>query len=87
MKRMTRFNRWLVKLIRLTAWPLILLVLIYFATGFMMTGRYGLGGLVPAEKALAIHQGLHGALVAVVLLHSLAGIYLAFRRWGWIRKQ
>ncbi|MBI5396704.1 MAG: hypothetical protein HZA91_15530 [Verrucomicrobia bacterium] len=72
------------KIVRVSSWPLFAVVLVFLATGYMMSGEYGFGGLMDAKKALAIHKAMHLPLIALVLVHSLPAMYLAFRRWGWI---
>jgi hypothetical protein len=49
-----------------------------------MSGQYGLGAVIDAKRALAIHKMLHGPLLVLLLVHSLPAMYLAFKRWGWI---
>ncbi len=42
------------KLVRWTGWLLLPLVLAFFATGYAMSGRYGLGVLATEQHALAL---------------------------------
>ena len=70
------------KIVRISSWPLFLVVILFFLTGYAMSGDYGLGTLIDAKRALAIHKMLHGPLLVLVLLHSLPAMYLAIRRWG-----
>ena len=74
------------KIIRISSWPLFLVVLVFLATGYVMSGQFGFGALMDAKKALAIHKLLHAPLIVLVLVHSLPAMYLAFWRWGWIGK-
>jgi hypothetical protein len=71
------------RIVRWSSWPLIAFLLVFFATGYAMSGRYGFGGLLDAKQALAIHKLCHFPLAALVSIHSLPAMYLACRRWGW----
>lgn len=73
------------KVVRWTGWLLIPVVLAFFATGYAISGRYGLGELASEEEALALHRMLHVPLATLVLVHVLPSVYLAMVRWGWIR--
>lgn len=73
------------KIIRISSWPLLLLVILFFMTGYMMSGEFGLGGIVDAKTALAVHKALHVPLLVAMLLHTVPATYQAFRRWT--RKQ
>jgi hypothetical protein len=74
-----------IKTVRYTSWPLLVVVLTYLATGYAMSGQYGLGTLLDANTAKSFHKLLHAALIVLVLTHSVCATYLAFRRWRWIR--
>ncbi len=73
------------KIIRISSWPLLLVVVFFLGTGYAMSGTYGMGGLMETKQALAIHKMLHVPLILLVLVHSAPAMYLAFRRWGWIK--
>ncbi len=75
------------RIIRASGWPLLLLVLAFLATGYMLSGEFGLGGVVDTRRALAAHRALHVPLLVVTLVHALPAAYLALWRWGWIRRQ
>lgn len=74
------------KIIRVSSWPLFLVVIVFVATGYVMSGQFGFGAVLDAKRALAIHKMLHAPLIVLVLVHALPAAYLAFRRWGWIGK-
>ena len=74
------------KIIRISSWPLLVVVIVFLVTGYAMSGQYGLGALLAATPALALHKLLHGTLVVLLVVHALPATYLAFRRWGWIGK-
>ncbi len=82
---MTNINRIALKTVRITSWPLLLLVVALFVTGYMMSNRYGLAATVKPEKALIIHKLLHVPLLVVLVPHTIAAAYLALKRWGWIK--
>ena len=71
------------QIVRVSSWPLFLVVIVFLITGYAMSGDYGLGAMIDAKRALAIHKLLHGPLLALLLLHSLPAMYLSIRRWGW----
>lgn len=82
---MTNINRMALNTVRVTSWPLLLLVIASFVTGYMMSNRYGLAATLKPEKALVIHKLLHWPLLVVLVPHTIAAAYLAFKRWGWIK--
>lgn len=71
------------KTVRWSSWPLLLLILAFLATGYLISGR--LGGMDEA-RALAMHKLLHLPLLALLVVHVLPAGYLALRRWGWVGK-
>jgi len=70
------------QIVRVSSWPLLLIVAAFLVTGYAISGQYGLGSMIEAKRALAIHNMLHGPLLVLLLLHSLPAAYLAFKRWG-----
>jgi hypothetical protein len=74
------------KTVRWSSWPLLILLGGFFLTGYIISGRYGLGLLMDEKRALAIHKLLHLPLIVLLLAHTLPAVYLALQRWGWIRK-
>jgi hypothetical protein len=81
---MKRLNYFCLKTLRWTSWPLLIVILCFLLTGYLITGDFGLGRLVDEKQALALHKLLHLPLLALLLVHVLPAIYLALRRWGWI---
>ena len=75
-----------IKTVRWSGWPLLPLVLGFLLTGYIMSGRFGLGTVMDEKTALALHKLLHAPLILLLLAHSLAAVYLAMQRWGWIRR-
>jgi len=75
----------MIKLLRISSWPLLGLLALYLGSGFAMSGRYGLGVLVDEKTALGIHKLLRVPLLVVLPVHAICAIYLALRRWRWIK--
>lgn len=73
------------KVVRWTGWLLLPLVLAFFATGYAISGRYGLGRLTDEQTALELHKLMHLPLVVLLVAHVMPSIYLALVRWGWIK--
>jgi succinate dehydrogenase/fumarate reductase cytochrome b subunit len=80
-------NFYLVKTVRFTGWVLFFIMLLFITTGFALCGKLGFGKVISEQQALAIHRVFDFPLIVFFLVHSLIGIYLAFRRWGWIKKR
>jgi len=72
------------RIVRWSSWPLLLFLVLFFVTGYAMSGRYGFGAIIDSKAALAVHKLCHAPLLALVVVHSVPAMYLAFRRWGWI---
>ena len=75
----------MIKVLRISSWPLLLLLALYLVTGFAMSGRYGLNVLLDAKLALAVHKLMHVPLLVLLPVHAICAIYLALRRWRWIK--
>ena len=84
-KRTTTF--YLVKLSRVSAWLLLLLMLLYIVTGFALCGKYGVQRLIDTQFALLLHKIFDWPLVVLFLIHAGVSAYLALRRWGWLKSQ
>ncbi len=82
---MTKMNLILLRTVRWSGWPLLPVVLGFLFTGYIIDGRYGFGRVMDEKSALTFHRMLHWPLMALVLVHSVGAMYLAFQRWGWIR--
>jgi succinate dehydrogenase/fumarate reductase cytochrome b subunit len=80
-------NFYLVKIVRVSGWILFFIMVLFITTGFALCGKYGFTKLMDTRKALTIHKIFDMPLIFFFLVHSLTGIYLAFRRWGWIKKR
>ncbi|MBI5381441.1 MAG: hypothetical protein HZA31_06035 [Opitutae bacterium] len=84
---MNRLSLICLKLVRWTGWLLLPVVLAFFATGYAMSGRYGLGALADEKTALTLHRLMHLPLGLLVLVHVVPSFYLALLRWGWIKQR
>jgi len=83
---MNRLSYWCLKTVRLTSWPLLLLILGFILTGYMMSGRFGLDRVLNEKAALALHKLLHLPMIVLLIAHVVPSLYLAFKRWGWLGK-
>lgn len=84
---MAKFHSLLLRAIRITAWPLLALMLVFIASGYALSGQYGFGRVLEAETALKLHRLFDIPLVVLFVVHSAGGAYFALRRWGWIGKR
>ncbi len=82
---MNRLNAVFLKLVRWSGWLLLPLALGFLFTGYVISGRYGLGVFLTEERALTLHKLFHLPLVALLLGHVLPATWLALLRWGWIK--
>ena len=75
------------KLVRWTGWILLPVVLTFLATGYAMSGRFGLAKLADERTALTIHKFMHAPLAILIVAHVVPSVYLALVRWGWIKQR
>ena len=61
------------------------MVIAFLITGYIMSGRFGLGTWMNEKTALTLHKMLHLPLAVLLLVHTLPAVYLALQRWGWIK--
>ena len=78
---------YLIKLVRLSGWLLLPLMLLYLGTGFALCGMFGFDGLIDSQQALVVHRLFDWPLIGVFLVHGSLTVYFAMRRWGWIKKR
>lgn len=83
---MARLGHYAVKTLRFTAWPLLVMLLLYLVSGFAMSGRFGVGKVLPAKPALALHKWLHVPLLIVLPVHAVCAVYFALLRRRWIKR-
>lgn len=79
-------NAILVKIVRWSGWPLFVVVVGFIFTGYAASGRYGMGKLMDARTAMALHKLMHLPLLVLLLVHAMPAMYLAIRRLGWFRR-
>ena len=75
---MIQIKRYLVKIDRTAAWVLFFLMILFFITGWSMTGKLRLIG---AGKAQYLHTSLCTLILIFFLIHSGIQIYFAIKRW------
>ncbi len=83
---MTRFSLALLKTVRWTGWALLPVLVGFLVTGYTMDGRFGFGRFLAENTALTFHRMIHVPLLLLVLAHSVPAAYLAFQRWGWLKR-
>ncbi|MBI5691525.1 MAG: hypothetical protein HZC55_15690 [Verrucomicrobia bacterium] len=74
-----------VRLVRWSGWLLLPVVLAFLASGYALSGRYGLAAIASEETALTLHRLLHAPLVGLLGLHVGAALIPALVRWGWLK--
>jgi len=79
-------NFYLIKTVRISGWVLFFIMVLFIVTGFALCGKFGFSNLIDKREAEIIHKAFDLPLIFFFLVHSLIGIYLALRRWGWIKK-
>jgi hypothetical protein len=80
-------NYYLIKLVRLSGWVLVPIMLTYICTGFALHGKFGFSKIIDAEQSLDIRRLLEWPLVIAFTVHAATTTYFAMRRWGWIKKR
>ena len=75
----------MIKLLRISSWPLLVLLALYLLSGYAMSGRYGFGVHMSEKTALGLDKLLRAPLLVVLPVHTICAIYLALRRWRWIK--
>jgi len=80
-------NFYLIKTVRISGWVLFFIMVLFITTGFALCGKFGFTKVISAQRALTIHKIFDLPLIFFFVVHSLIGIYLALRRWGWIKKR
>jgi len=75
----------LLRISRISAWVLLVLIILYIITGFSMTGRYGFSKLISISTATLIHDNLCVLVIIFFLLHAGISVYFALKRWGVIK--
>jgi len=81
------FGYYVVKTVRFSGWFLLVMMVLFIVSGYALTGEYGLHRVMGPRTAEVIHLKLDEVLVAGFLVHVAAALYLALRRWGWIKRR
>ena len=84
---MSKLNLICLKTVRWSGWPLLPVVLVFLLSGYIMSGRYGLGNWLDEKTALTLHKLSHLPLLILLVAHTLPAVYLALQRWGWIKSR
>ncbi len=82
---MTKLNSILLKIVRWSGWPLLVILAGFLTTGYAMTGEFRFSRWLDEKTALTFHRMLHWPLLVLVLAHTLPSVYLALQRWGWLK--
>ncbi len=78
-------NFWLLKTSRISAYVLIVLMLVYLITGFSMIGLYDMHRIVDKNFAIYMHVNLFLYLIIFLVLHCGIDVYFALKRWKIIK--
>ena len=81
-----RATYYFVKITRVSGWLLLAVVLICIVSGLSMCGQFGFEKLMSNATAHAVHKTFVWPLLVLFLVHAFTSVYLALRRWGWIRR-
>ena len=81
------FDYFSTKLGRISGWLLLVVILIYMASGYALCNDFGLGWLMSPGPALWLHKAMNWPLIVLMAGHVVPSIYLAFRRSRWSRKK
>ncbi|MCL5098520.1 MAG: hypothetical protein M1608_13520 [Candidatus Omnitrophica bacterium] len=84
---MKRLDYVFLRVVRWSSWPLLLLVILFLITGYIMSGRFGMSRFMDEKTALTIHKLMHLPLLVLLVAHVVPAVYLAFQRWGWIKRR
>ena len=81
------FGYYVLKALRFTGWLLLVMMVLYIVSGYALVPEFWCDRLMKTKTAEALHitWKLDRLLVPVFLVHSVGAVYLAMRRWGWIR--
>lgn len=76
MKKMN-MNRYLIRISRISAWILLVLMIIFLVSGYAWADRI----IMPVGQARWMHTQLDTWLVIAFLVHALISIKFALKRW------
>jgi hypothetical protein len=77
----------LVKIDRISAWILLVLMILFFITGYSMTAEYGMNKVIGILHATQIHTGLSELVLLFFAIHAGVQIYFALLRRGVLGKK
>ena len=83
------FGYYVIKAVRISGWSLLVVMIIYIATGYALRPEFGFDRLMTTQTAEFLHLNhkLDRILLACFLVHTGGAIYLAMKRWGWIKRR
>lgn len=77
-----------VKIVRTTGWILVPFILAYMASGYAMSGKFGMDRFMDTEAAMKLHSSMDLPFGIVIVCHVIPSLYLAIWRrrsrglWG-----
>lgn len=81
---MANINRILMIVSRISAWILLILMIMFIMTGYSMVGMYGFNKVIGKGLSLNLHLLFGIPIVLVFIIHSGIQVYFAIKRWRWI---
>ncbi len=70
-----------IKTLRVAGWCLLVTLIGFIVSGYVMTGRFHFGRLMSAQEGKAWHLLLHGPLIVLAVAHVVPAAYFAWLRW------
>lgn len=70
----------LLEIDRITRWFLLLLILLYFISGYSMVGKFGMNKILSKKIATRIHTILDFPTLLLLAIHCCPRIYFFLRR-------
>ena len=78
----TSMLRNLIKIDRITSWILLVALIMFFMTGYTMTGKYGFNQFIDIGNAIMMHTTLCEIVIVLLGYHVLVRGYLELKRIG-----
>ncbi len=78
-------NLLLMRISRYSAYVLTFLMVLFFISGYAMTGLYGMNGVIDKISATFIHLTFDGILLIFLVLHAGIEIYFELKKRKIIR--
>ena len=71
-------NKFLLIVNRTSAWSLLMVFIVFIATGFSMTGKFWVNRIISPEFASFLHKTLDWPMIMLLLVHSSISFYAYF---------